>query len=84
MFNDYSEIINTLIIEHILSEAIRDNTNQQSVKITQATRSINSMLFHTTWFASFPSAKHIAIPQVLRILGTIVSASVTISKPKII
>src|ERR1700726_2099779 len=83
-FNDQGKIQNTLVTEHILSEAIRDETNQQSVRIVQATRSINSMLFNTTWFASFQTTKHTSIPRTLRILGTTVSTAVTISKPKII
>jgi hypothetical protein len=75
-------IQNTLVTNHILSEAIRDLTGQQTTRIAESMRSIDRGAFATSWFASFESANHKPIAKPLHILGTTVIANLVKTKQK--
>lgn len=80
----HAQIQNALVTDHILSEAIRDETNQQSTRVEQSHQSLHSNLFNTTWYVSFDADKHKALPRSLRILGTTATAQKITTKAKTI
>jgi hypothetical protein len=84
VLDDQVQIQNVLVTDHILSEAIRDETNQHPTRIGQSLHSIQSGLFNTTWFVNFETSNHKLLPKILRILGTSVTAHRVITKAKTI
>ena len=84
ILDEHTQVQNTIVTDHILSEAVHDETGQQSIKIVQSSQSVNSGLFSMNWFVSFETSNHKTIPKVLRILGTTVTTHLLKYKPKTI
>ena len=81
--DDTNQPTNIPVSSDLILEAINDFTNQQAIQAVESSQSVKSGHYDTTWFLSFPTHQHTALPKNLRILGTTVTASLIVLKPKI-
>jgi hypothetical protein len=79
-----SQVTNSSVTVPVMAESIQEATGQQLVRAAETRASSEAALHNTTWLVCFNTQGHSPLPRTLRILGTAVTASAFVSRPKTI